>query len=288
MLIPEFLLSNPKLTDNFVTGSPTSRGLFFSELLTLAGSNLALAHSVFKTSACRTVLTVADLNDMSADTIGSFSVHKPYDTVKIVNGKLYGNKHWITNATNASVAIVQIMHEGNIVLCKTTLPPDRTQFLVSPGMMNSNTFDVTFNGESADVLFTKTSEQYFIPSKHNTLCFVTNHLGAVTGLLPHMHEVSDFEFRLRDLKTILLNDVSTTDTHIKSSDEFWHRRNKLYLESKQLLVNTLQRIIEYNAGAFYGLNNMQGQHFFNCLTYSGHNGPIQNNYKQLVTEPQDY
>jgi hypothetical protein len=288
MLIPEFLLTNHKLTDNFVTSSPESRGLFFSELLSLAGTDLALAHSVFKTSACRTVLTVSNLNDMSADTIGAFSVHKPYDTVKIVNNKLYGKKHWVTNATNASVAIVQIMHEGNIVLCKTTLPPDRTQFLVSPGMMNSNTFDVTFDGESADVLFAKTSEQYFIPSKHNTLCFVTNHLGAVNGLLAYMPKASDFEFRLRDLSTILVNDVSTNDTHIKSSDEFWHKRNKLYLESKLLLVNTLQCIIENNAGAFYGVNTLQGQHFFNCLTYSGHNGPVQNNYKQLVTEPQDY
>ena len=288
ILTPEFLLTNPKLTNNFVTRSSENHELFFHELLELASNDLAMAHSVFKTSACRTVLTVSGINDMSVDTVGSFSVYKPYDTVKIVDGKLYGKKHWVTNATTSSIAIVQIMHNSNIVLCKTKLSSDVTQFLVSPGMMDSNTFDVTFDGETAEVLFLKSSEQYFIPSKHNTLCFVAIHLGAITGLLKHMSKVSDFEFRHRDLRDTLAQEVATDNIYITSSDEFWHRRNKLYLESKRLLINALQRIMEFDAGAFYSLNSAQGQHFFNCLTYSGHNGPVQNNYNQLFTEPQDY
>ena len=284
-LTSDFLTSIPNLTYRFVDSSPATRGLFFHALMNLAKSDLALAHAVFKTSAVRTVLDLAE--DATAnDIVGSFSVHKNFDTVEIRDGKLYGKKHWVTNATTSDIAILQVMTTEGIVLCKTIIPEHREQFLISPGMVDTETYDLVYDGEPATILFAKSDYKYQVVSNHNTLCFIANHLGAIKGLLEYMKNRQDLQAEQINLTTAFDDRIRESDKI--SNDAFWHKHNALYLNSKQLLVRTVQRIIEFESGAFYSLNTAQGRHFFDCLTYSGHNGPIQRNYQQIYTEPQDY
>lgn len=281
----EFLTNHKELTHDFNTSSTHTREAFLKSLMNIASTDLALAHSIFKTSAVRTVMSSLE-KKMPKEFIGAFSVYKKFDTVELRGGKLYGKKHWISNADNANIAIIQVKTDKGIMLCKTSIPSGQEQFLVSPGMMDSSTYDVDFIGETAEPLFLKTDTQYFDTSKHNTLAFIANHLGAVSGLLPHMSNKSDLLSEHKNLLIVLHHCIKTNDEI--PSDAFWHQRNALYLQSKQLLVRTLQRIIEFDGGMFYSLNSRQGRHFFNCLTYSGHNGPMQANYLTTFTEPQDY
>ena len=284
-LTSDFLTSIPDLTYRFVDSSPATRGLFFHALMNLAKSDLALAHAVFKSSAVRTVLDLAE-DAIADDVVGSFSVYKNFDTAQLRDGSLYGKKHWVTNASISDIAILQVMTTEGIVLCKTTVPEQREQFLISPGMMDTATYDLVYNGEPATILFAKSEEKYQMVSNHNTLCFIANHLGAVKGLLEYMKNRQDLQAEHVNLTTVFDNRIRESDKI--SNDAFWHKHNALYLNSKHLLVRTLQRIMEFEAGSFYNVNTQQGKYFFDCLTYSGHNGPIQRNYQQVFTESQDY
>lgn len=286
-LSSEFLSNNPALTDNFVNSSQQSRELFFHELYKLASTELSLAHSVFKTSACRTVLTLANQNTMDADTVGAFGTHKQYDTVILQDGKLMGKKHWVTNATIATIATIQVQTNSGILLCKTTLPSIKELFLHSPGMMDTETHDLVFENTDAIELYYKTDSKYFINSNHNNLCFISNYLGAASGLFEYMKQTA-LSVEHKNLVQLLDREIAVGVFEQTSSDRFWHNRNALYLQSKHLLVRICQRIMEYETGPFYSLNSIQGKHFFNCLIYSKHNGPIINNYNHMFTEPQDH
>lgn len=284
-LTSDILVNNKILTYEFDSCSVESRKLFFYELMSLASHDLALAHSMFKTSAVRTVLSTVG-EKLPTHCIGSFSVHKTFDTVTLNNNTLHGKKHWVTNASSAGVVIVQVMTDAGIMLCKTAIPDKKEQFLNSPGMMDADTYDLLFEGESAEPLFLKTDSKYVVVSKHNTLAFIANHLGAIRGLLANMSDKQDLFAQYKNMLSLF--DQYILDSNNPAIDDYWHKRNALYLQTKHLLVKTLQSIIENHAGAFYGVNSPQGKHFFNCLTYSGHNGPIQRNYQQIFTEPQDY
>lgn len=282
----DFLTSIPELTYRFVDGTPASRGMFFHALMDIASQDLPLAHSIFKTSAVRTVLDLV-CERMSDDSIGAFSVYKPFDTVRLESGKLYGKKHWVTNATIADIAIVQVMTPAGIVLCKTTIPEQRTQFLNSPGMVDTETYDLIYDGETVTELFLKSDSKYSEVSRHNTLAFIANHIGAIDGLMEYMScDTADLLAEYKNLR-VLFREYSMLGT-VVIDDAFWHKHNALYLQSKHLLVRTLQRIMEFEAGPFYNVSSAQGKHFFDSLAYSGHNGPIQRNYQQVFTESQDY
>ena len=284
-LTTDFLSSRPDLTNEFTSSSLLDRELFFTALLDLASTDLALAHSVFKTSSVRTVLFQTN-RVLSKNSIGSFSTYKPFDTIELQDDKLYGKKHWVTNSFNADVVIAQVKTDQNIMLVKTVLPKTKVQFLDAPGMMDTDTRDLVFEGEAATPLFLKTDPKYLVVSKHNILAFIANYIGATKGLLESLTNVNDLLAEYKNLRTAFTNCILSSDESV--TDDYWHKRNALYLQAKKLLVKTLQYILEFSAGNYYNLNSVQSKHFFNCVIYSGHNGSVQSNYKTLYTEPQDY
>lgn len=298
-LSADFLHSNPILTTKFVGSSVDQRRQFFSSLRELAEKDLALAHSTFKVSAARTVLSISDnvaLNELADKIILSgFSVYKLFDTVSASNEIITGTKHWITNLDQADFGIVQCLHNNEITLYHVDLKPATTfnkvfSHLNTPGLMDTCTGDIRFDQHPATLIFKKTDARYFISNNHNSLCFISNHIGAINGLLRYFDKESKnvFAARYKNVATLLNYEITHTSTATTSSDTFWHSRNALYLECKQLLSDVCQYIINNCAGSFYSLATAQGQNFYNSLIYSGHNGPVARLRNQLYTEPQDY
>lgn len=291
----DLLEREPVFSSPFVSSTAEQKYKFFHSLKTLAGQDLSLAHSVFKVSSCRTILTLSDnkkFQELATQTfVGGFSVHKPFDTAKVIDNLASGRKHWISNLEQAEFVIVQMQHAGEVKLFYVKLSGETYSkdfsFLNTPGMKDTCTGDLEFNNHPVVLLFSKTDPRYFISNNHNSLCFITNYLGAVTGLLQYI-DALDLKSQLRNLSMLLDYEIDFSGAAITSSQEFWHSRNALYLESKNLLVATCQRIVRDHAGEFYNLNSCQGQHFFDCLMFSGHNGPVARSYQQLFTESQDY
>lgn len=298
-LSADFLHSNPTLTTKFVGSSVDQRRQFFNNLKELAEKDLSLAHSTFKVSAARTVLSASDngvLNKLADNVmLSGFSVYKSFDTATAANGTITGTKHWITNLSQAEFGVVQCLHNNEITLYYVDLAPATTinkifSHLNTPGLMDTCTGDIRFDQHPATLIFKKSDARYFISNNHNSLCFISNHIGAVNGLLMQFDKESKnvFAARYKNVSTLLDYEITHTSGVTTSSDAFWHSRNALYLDCKQLLSDVCQYIIANCAGNFYSLATAQGQHFYNSLIYSGHNGPIARMRNQLYTEPQDY
>ena len=291
----DLLERTPVFCSPFVSSTVEQKYKFFHELKKLATQDLSLAHSVFKVSSCRTILSLSDhkkFQELATQTfVGGFSVHKPFDTAQVVDNLATGRKHWISNLEQAEFVIVQLQHNAEVKLFYADLSGETYHkdfsFLNTPGLKDTCTGDLEFDNHPVELIFSKADPRYFVSNNHNSLCFITNYLGAVGGLLEYV-DIAEFKAQLRNLSTLIDYEIKTTSGSTVSSENFWHSRNALYLDSKNLLVATCQRIIRDHAGEFYNLNSLQGQHFFNCLMFSGHNGPISRSYQQLFTESQDY
>lgn len=291
----DLLERTPVFCLSFVNSTTEQRCKFFHGLKTLASQDLSLAHSVFKVSSCRTILSLSDnkkFQELSTKQfVSGFSVHKSFDTGQVVDNLASGRKHWISNLEQAEFVIVQLVCQGEIKLFYAEL--DGTtyckdfSFLNTPGLKDTCTGDLEFSSHPVELIFSKADPRYFVSNNHNSLCFITNYLGAVTGLLQYIDH-AEFKAQSRNLSTLLDYEIDVTGSQTVGSDEFWHSRNALYLNSKNLLVDICNYITRNCAGEFYNLNSAKGQQFFDCLMFSGHNGPIARSYQQLFTESQDY
>lgn len=287
-------LTLDNLTTNTTIVWPSStlaeRQRFFSTLESTASEDLSLAHSLFKVNGARAILSLA--GQSIPETIGSFSVYKPFDTVALTGDRLAGTKHWITNLAQAEYGVYQIKHDADILLCHVSLSDAVSKtfnFLNAPGLADTCTGDATFDDCPVDVLFAKSDPRYFVSNNFNSLCFTVNYIGAVNGLVGMMlyQNSALFRARLKSLQECFDHEIAYTSFVNQSSDTFWHQRNALYLTAKQLLVDVCQHIVANCAGNFYNLNSAPGRHFYDCLIYSGHNGPISRNLATMFTEPQD-
>lgn len=299
----EFLKSNPILTTAFVHASVGDRQIFFQQLKSLASKDLSLAHSTFKISSCRTILLLSEQEKYqtlaNTNFLGGFSVHKPFDSACVnSNNCVVGTKHWITNLDQAEFGIIQLKDTTNeIKLFFVDLLPTQNgmsftknfSFFSNPGLNDTCTGDIDFNFHPVELIFSKSDARYFVSNNHNSLCFITNYLGGIEGLLDMLDHSASSVFRstYKNLCNLLDKEVAIS-RDVLNNDNFWHSRNALYLDSKNLMVEICKHIVSNCAGNFYNLNSSQGQHFFNCLVYSGHNGPVTRSYQQLFTEPQDY
>jgi len=298
-----FLKSNIVFSTKFVDSSIDDKHCFFNELKNIASKNLSTAHSIFKVSSCRTILSLSEEEKFqilsNENFISGFSVYKNFDTAIVKDNIITGKKHWITNLEQAQFVIMQLKDtQGELKLFFVELPLQNETFsynkdfttINTPGLKDTCTGNLNFNFHPAEFIFKKDDPKYFISNNHNSLCFITNYLGSSQGLLDYLDKKSTSTFRstYKNLSNLLDREIEKTSNIKKSSEEFWHSRNALYLDSKHLLVELCKHILTDYAGQFYNLNLSQGQHFFDCLTYSGHNGPISTSYQQLFTEPQDY
>jgi hypothetical protein len=284
ILSDTFLKDNPDLCILFEKSTTAEKQLFFHTLKKLAASDLSLAQSVFKVSAVRTVLSLCPAQQNLIDSIGvaGFSVHKPYDTVKITNDVLNGKKHWITNLTQSKFLVIQTSDHNNfgkfvlVDLTDTSSFIKDFSFLKNPGLADTCTGDIIFNQHKCTTLFDVFDPKSFISANHNSLCFIANYLGAVSGLLDYMTKETNpiFNFSYENLSQLFELQIESTGASTTFSDAFWHQRNALYLGSKNLLVKICQHIISNYAGNFYNLNSPEGKHFADCLIYSGHRGPV--------------
>lgn len=289
-LTTDFL--NDQNTIVFADSDLVKRREFFDTLSDIASQDLSLAHSVFKTNAAKLIVYLAQRT--VTDQLGAFSVCKPFDTVEFSEGMLNGKKHWVSNLEQATYGIFQVKCDNNIQLCYVNLVNSPGlgrdfNFLRAPGLADTCTGDVTFNNHPVDILFAKTDPRYFVSNNFNSLCFIVNYIGATQGLLNNIEYKNSANFRatLKTLKTALQQEIDHASFTLQSSDSFWHTRNSLYLSVKELLVSVCQYIIFHEAGNFYNQNATQGRHFYDCLVYSGHNGPVSRNLTTMYTESQD-
>jgi len=300
----DFLKSNPLLTTKFVSTSLSDRREFFQQLKSVASNDLSLAHSVFKVSAARTVMCLSSQSEFQLlsdkDFIAAFSVYKSFDTAQVNSDyTAVGKKHWITNLSLADFAIVQLINESNTIglyYVDLGISSDNSSvcrdfsFLNAPGLSDTCTGDVDFDNHPVTLIFNKSDSRYFVSNNHNNLCFIANYLGGANGLLACLDKDANFLFKstLKNLTSLLDKEIDTTSDKTIASDSFWHTRNALYIDSKKLLGEICKYIVSNCAGNFYNLNSQQGQHFYDCLIYSGHDGPVSRSRQRLYTESQDY
>ena len=111
-------------------------------------------------------------------------------------------------------------------------------FFKNPGMADTQTGDATFVEYACQLLFDKSDSRYFISNNHNSLCFVANYLGATKGLLDYLDrdQTRKFKSQHKNLSSLLTAEITNTSSETVSSDVFWHQRNALYLDSKNLLA----------------------------------------------------
>lgn len=285
-------LLNSENTIAFASSDLPTRKHYFSSLQQQASEDLSLAHSLFKVSAARLILELAS-RDIRGGEIGSFSVYKSFDTLTLKNNLLTGKKHWITNLSSASYGIYQSLTQTGVQLCYVDLNAGPVvkdfSFLSTPGLLDTCTGDAIFENHPTEVLFNKTDPRYFISNNFNSLCFIVNYLGAARRLLDCIAygQLTSQRATFKMLQQALDHEISVASFVAVSTDAFWHQRNALYISIKELLVGLIQYIVSNSAGNFYNLNSPEGQHFYNCLVYSGHDGPISRSKEKLYTFPQD-
>lgn len=267
---------------------------FFLKQLEVATHDLALAHSITKVGCARNTLKKSH-NQKHRDLantnfIAGHSIKKPSDTLNVSYeaGKyiLNGEKQWITNLDisnfcNIGLDLNGAVYNVYINLSNESLEIDMT-VLPGPGMLDSRTGKITFinytltdNDILNKVAYDELSEKWAIccpQSGHNNLFFSTNMLGASMGLLKHLADstLHSRAHSLHDLWQLYIDNLHNNE----DVNDFYNKRNNFYTQTKCLLVDTLNLIIQTQTGKFFDPRTDIGKLFYDSLIFSAHNGRL--------------
>ena len=269
---------------------------WFHNLKALAEYDLSLAHSVQHSATAKVAVhagrcSLAKDRVLSApfnDIIGCVANLKRSDTLQLVDGRLSGQKNWISNLDVADYCVINVGVDGQSSLIYIDLSSSAHRIIddhYTPlGMESTRPYSLAFDGleiPSDHVLGISGTQELFAQSNFASYCFITNHLGLTRALFREIkayaeknrcgadHDLKKIEMDICGLELIwqskLPTVMETTLTH-----SFWNERNTQYAVSKKTLIGLVQLILELGVSYYTDAKSEFSQRFRDALTYVSH------------------
>jgi hypothetical protein len=287
----------------------TQKELWFKNLLILAQHSLGIAHCVFHHQGARlAVMTGFDgnafpdfyLNSFDQQ-IGALSNAKTSDDVILKNNVVTGTKHWISNLHQADFGVfaVKAGKQEAMVLYDFTTGQHKFQFyndplgmeIAKPGSIINNCYTVPTDYVLGYRIFTEPNGKFSIVSSFTDYGFITNYLGLILSLFKdlkkHIEQNNiNVQFELDqlglDISTLKLvwadNLPSVNETNF--TDQFWHKRNTQYTQSKKILLSLITLLLKAGDPRWLDVKSLgPGQRFRDALVFSTHQKSLYRNLK---------
>ena len=294
---------------NIATCSQADRELWFYNLLTLAQHDLSIAHCVQHNHYPRLHIEVKFQNQMPEfydpvyeNQIGCFSNFKAADSMKLNGNIVTGTKQWISLVDRADFGIFRVpvddteayvlidfaKAQPKIDLSYTT--PIGMQ-IARPGSITLDNYELPANSILGYRKYHENSPEFFHITNMSDYCFVTNYLGIVMSLYRELGEYInqtqvniDYNFKKLGVSVSALlmtwqDNLASVHT-VTPTDQFWHRRNTQYTQSKNILLDIISLILQIGDSRWVDACSPNNQRFRDALSFSSHMKPLYRNLQE--------
>jgi hypothetical protein len=122
-------------------------------------------------------------------------------------------------------------------------------------------------------------------------CFITNYVGLLVALYKDLENYVektkiDIDFEVRKIGLRISGMVMSWQDNLSSletvvpDDEFWRKRNTLYTQNKDCLLDLIHLILQIGDSGWLDAKSSKNQRFRDALTFSSHMKPLYNNLKE--------
>lgn len=269
---------------------------FFRNLLVLAEQDLSMAHNLQHSQTALVAVSLGDCQDANrqvldkkfTDIIGCISALKRSDTMTFVDGKLDGQKNWISNLDIADYGVINVAIDGKNSLVYFNRHHLQHQVITDYydpiGMERTKPYSLRIDHQSIPsdyVLGTSGGQELFEQSNFSSYCFITNHLGLTKGLFKEIRDYAQAnqcgaDHDIKKLEMAICSLELLWESHLDSvlekniSNRFWNERNTQYAISKRTLIELVQLILELGVSYYTDVRSEFSQRFRDALTYVSH------------------
>lgn len=290
--------------------SRADRELWYRNLLTLAQHDLSIAHCVQHNHHPRSHIEVKFGNNLPdfydpvyQNQIGCFSTAKPTDTMRIDGNVLSGTKHWISLADRADFGLVRVrVNDGEVYVLidfAQAKPNIDTNYTTPIGMQIARPVSITLDNyqlPSYSILgfygkYPHYPVEFFHVTNMTTYCFTTNYLGIVMSLYQDLglyieqakidvdHSYKKLGLAVSSLQMMWEDNLASV--HIDApTDQFWHRRDTQYTQSKNILLDIVNLILQIGDSSWVDACSPKNQRFRDALSFSSHLKPLYRNLQE--------
>lgn len=295
---------------NVSTCSRADRELWYRNLLTLAQHDLSIAHCVQHNHHPRSHIEVKFQNDLPdfydpvyENQIGCFATAKPTDSLTLNGNILTGTKHWISLVDRADFGLFRVrVSDGEVYVlldfakAKPVVDMSYTtpigMHVARPGSITLNNYQLPPNSIIAH--YKKYPEyplEFFHVTNMTTYCFTTNYLGIVMSLYQDLgkyieqskinvdHSYKKLGLAVSSLQMIWEDNLVSVHTD-RPNDQFWHRRDTQYTQSKNILLDIINLILQVGDSSWVDAYSPNNRRFRDALTFSSHLKPLYRNLQE--------
>lgn len=294
---------------NIANCNTAQRELWFHNLLALAQHNLSVAHCVQHNHYPRLHIEVKFQNQLPEfydpvyeNQIGCFSNFKAADSMKLNGNTITGTKQWISLVDRADFGIFRIpvddteayvlidFDKANPMIDMSYTQPIGMQ-IACPGSITLNNYELPDNSILGYRKYHENSPEFFHITNMSDYCFVTNYLGIVMSLYRELGEYIertqvniDYDFKKLGVSISALlmtwqDNLATVHT-VTPTDQFWHRRNTQYTQSKNILLDIISLILQIGDSRWVDACSPNNQRFRDALSFSSHMKPLYRNLQE--------
>lgn len=294
---------------NISRSTVAERELWFHNLLTLAQYDLSIAHCVQHNHYPRLHIETKFQDQLPEfydptyeNQIGCFSNFKAADTMQLNGNAVSGTKQWISSVDRADFGIFRVpvndteayvmidFAHANPVIDMSYTTPIGMQ-IARPGSITLDNYNLPANSILGYRKYHENSPEFFHITNMSDYCFVTNYLGIVLSLYQELRQYIertninvDYNYKKLGLSVSALlmmwqDNLASVHTTIPT-DNFWHRRNTQYTQSKNILLEIISLILHIGDSRWVDACSPNNQRFRDALSFSSHMKPLYRNLQE--------
>jgi len=291
---------------NIARATTGEREQWFHNLLTLAKYDLSIAHCVQHNHYPRLHIETKFGDQLPEfydpvyeNQVGCFSNFKAADTMQLSGNTISGTKQWISLVDRADFGVFRVPvndTEAYVMIDFASAQPVIDLSYTTPiGMQVARPGSITLDRYvlPADSIlgyrkYHENSTEFFHITNMSDYCFVTNYLGVVVSLYQELGQYLDrakidvdYNYKKLGLSVstlLMMWQDNLASVHITApSDNFWHRRNTQYTQSKNVLLEIINLILHTGDSRWVDAVSPANQRFRDALSFSSHMKPLYRN-----------
>jgi hypothetical protein len=215
-----------------------------------------------------------------------------------------GTKQWISLVDRADFGIFRVPvndTEAYVMIdFAAARPVIDTSYITPIGMQVARPGSITLDRYvlPADSIldyrkYHENSPEFFHIANMSDYCFVTNYLGVVVSLYQELGQYLerakidvDYNYKKLGLSVstlLMMWQDNLASVHITApSDNFWHRRNTQYTQSKNVLLEIINLILHTGDSRWVDAASPANQRFRDSLSFSSHMKPLYKNLEEKL------
>jgi len=294
---------------NIAHATTSEREQWFHNLLTLAKYDLSIAHCVQHNHYPRLHIEtkfgdqLPEFYDPTYENqIGCFSNFKAVDTMRLDGNTVSGTKQWISLVDRADFGVFRVPvndTEAYVMIDFSAAQPAIDLSYITPiGMQVARPGSITLDHyvlpDNAILGYRKyheNSPEFFHITNMSDYCFVTNYLGIVVSLYQELGQYLerakiDVNYNYKKLglsvsSLLMMWQDNLASVHtVAPTDNFWHRRNTQYTQSKNVLLEIISMILHLGDSRWVDAVSPSNQRFRDALSFSSHMKPLYRNLEE--------